>query len=254
VRATFDQRIARANELGPVNAEASALMSFYRQLLDFQKPIFEEFRSNGVTEVRALVPHFPRLIELVGRSGTEPLADFASQYLSDPVAREKLLVECWDGNATNEVSAHPAGVFFAKVLLQPYTECLATRGDVEAQSEHAVCPFCSNRPVVAALRGEGDGGKRWLVCSLCSTEWQYRRIVCPNCGEENKDKLPVYTASGLDSVRVDACDSCRIYLKSVDLTKNGRAVPVVDELASVALNIWAEEHGYTKLEPNLLGM
>jgi len=40
----------------------------------------------------------------------------------------------------------------------------------------------------------------------------------------------------------------------VDLTKNGHAVPVVDEIATVALNIWAEEHGYSKLEPNLLGM
>jgi hypothetical protein len=26
----------------------------------------------------------------------------------------------------------------------------------------------------------------------------------------------------------------------VDLTKNGRAVPVVDEIATVALNIWAD--------------
>jgi formate dehydrogenase maturation protein FdhE len=32
------------------------------------------------------------------------------------------------------------------------------------------------------------------------------------------------------------------------------AVPVVDELASVPLDIWAEEQGYTKLQPNLLGM
>jgi formate dehydrogenase maturation protein FdhE len=44
------------------------------------------------------------------------------------------------------------------------------------------------------------------------------------------------------------------YTKSLDLTKNGHAVPVVDELATVALNIWAEEHDYAKLEPNLLGM
>jgi formate dehydrogenase maturation protein FdhE len=40
----------------------------------------------------------------------------------------------------------------------------------------------------------------------------------------------------------------------VDLTRNGHAVPAVDELATVALNIWADEHGYVKLETNLLGM
>ena len=54
--------------------------------------------------------------------------------------------------------------------------------------------------------------------------------------------------------KLEACDHCRTYIKSIDLTKNGLAVPVVDELASVPLDIWAEEHGYTKLQPNLLGM
>ena len=29
---------------------------------------------------------------------------------------------------------------------------------------------------------------------------------------------------------------------------------MVDEISSVALNIWAEDHDYSKLEANLLGM
>lgn len=64
----------------------------------------------------------------------------------------------------------------------------------------------------------------------------------------------IYTASGLDHVRVEACDSCNTYVKAVDLTKDGLAIPVVDELATVALNIWVDEHGYTKLEFNILGL
>jgi FdhE protein len=40
----------------------------------------------------------------------------------------------------------------------------------------------------------------------------------------------------------------------VDLSRNGMAVPVVDEIATVSLNLWAEEHGYAKDEVNLLGM
>ena len=89
---------------------------------------------------------------------------------------------------------------------------------------------------------------------MCATGWQFRRVVCPNCGEEDKDRIPVYTASEFDHVRVDACDRCKTYIKSVDLTRDGHAVPVVDELATVALNIWAENQGYLKLEPNLLGL
>jgi hypothetical protein len=54
--------------------------------------------------------------------------------------------------------------------------------------------------------------------------------------------------------RAGACDTCKTYLKAIDLTKDGHAVPIVDEIATVALNIWAEERDYMKLETNLLGM
>jgi formate dehydrogenase maturation protein FdhE len=53
---------------------------------------------------------------------------------------------------------------------------------------------------------------------------------------------------------VDACDSCRTYIKSVDLTKNGMAVVVVDELAALSLDFWAQENNYQKLRPNLFGV
>ncbi len=53
---------------------------------------------------------------------------------------------------------------------------------------------------------------------------------------------------------MDACETCKTYIKAVDLTKNGLAVPVVDELASVPLTLWAQEHGYTKLQPNLMAV
>src|SRR5437588_8683670 len=52
----------------------------------------------------------------------------------------------------------------------------------------------------------------------------------------------------------EGCDTCGHYIKTVDLTKNGLAVPVVDELATIPLNLWAQEHGYVKLQANLLGI
>jgi FdhE protein len=253
VRARIDQRIARAAELAALGGETSRLLSLYGELLRFQKPIFEAFQSRQITDVRALVPYFSRLIDLVNKAGPDPLARFASTHLQTAADRESLLLAHWEGNA-GDASGTSANDFFARVLLQPFAESLATRGLVEARSDSGTCPFCSHKPAVAALRGEGDGGKRWLICSLCSTEWEYRRIICPNCAEEDKEKLPVYLAEGLEYVRVDGCDTCRSYLKSVDLTRNGLAVPVVDEVATVVLNIWAEEHDYTKIEFNLLGM
>ena len=104
------------------------------------------------------------------------------------------------------------------------------------------------------LRQEGDGGKRSLLCAWCATEWSIGRIVCPACGEEAVEKLAVYTASQFPHVRVEACDTCHAYLKTVDLTKDGHAVPVVDELATIPLNLWAQERQYVKLRANMLGI
>ncbi len=65
--------------------------------------------------------------------------------------------------------------------------------------------------------------------------------------------MAFYSAPEIAHVRVDVCDTCHIYLKSIDLTKTGLAVPVVDELATIPLDLWAREHGYMKLQINLLG-
>ncbi len=85
------------------------------------------------------------------------------------------------------------------------------------------------------------------------SEWEFRRILCPACGEEDHEKLPRYTAEGISAVRVEACDTCNRYLKSVDLTVDGHAVPVVDEIATAPLDLWAAEHDYRKIQLNLVG-
>jgi FdhE protein len=147
----------------------------------------------------------------------------------------------------------PGHEFCERILLQAQSEDRAHSATVPAGVQPQ-CPFCGEKPVAAVLRPEGDGGKRFLLCSLCFTEWEFRRLLCPNCGEEDKDKLPIYTAEEFPHVRVEACDTCHVYLKAVDLTKNGLAVPEVDELATPALDLWADEHGYTKLQANLFGL
>ncbi len=164
----------------------------------------------------------------------EPLASF-------PLTEDLLKAE----------PSSPEGRFFWRVLMQPQAERLRKPS---AAVYSGVCPSCGQKPVVGVLRGEGDGAKRSLLCSLCSLEWPYRRLICPNCGEEDREKLPVYKAAQIEHVRLEACDTCRTYIKSVDLTKDGFAVPQVDEIATVVLNLWADERGYSKVETNLLGM
>ncbi|HKA00824.1 MAG TPA: formate dehydrogenase accessory protein FdhE [Candidatus Solibacter sp.] len=176
-----------------------------------------------------------------------------AKFQANPTRNLDALRELVRRSAPNPAEGDPMHAFYSRVMAQADAEERAHHAKI-ATSVQPVCPFCGEKPVAAVLRPEGDGAKRFLLCSLCFTEWEFRRLLCPNCGEEDKEKLPVYTAEEFAHVRVEACDTCKVYLKAVDLTKNGLAVPEVDELASVVLDIWASEHGYTKLQTNLFGM
>ncbi len=72
-----------------------------------------------------------------------------------------------------------------------------------------------------------------MVCSFCLQEWEFRRILCPTRGEEAESKLPVYVAEQFPHIRVEACDTCKFYLRTIDLTKDGHAIPLVDDLAAI---------------------
>jgi len=85
-------------------------------------------------------------------------------------------------------------------------------------------------------------------------EWGFLRISCPACGEDRFEALAVFTSDHFMHVRLDACESCHHYLKTIDMTKDGLAVPAIDELAAVSLDIWAAEMQYHKLIPNLLAL
>lgn len=246
----WNRRIARAEELQSRFPESSGILAFYVRVARFQKRIADKLVTHPETDPCALTAYFADLSSLVSEHGPAELSAYGRESLSTPAAQEEVLMNLWEGDFQESESAK----FFARALLQPFAEALASRGNPDTQSTSPVCPFCSARPVCGVLRGEGEGAKRSLLCSLCATEWQYRRIICPNCGEEDRDKLPIYLAGEIDYVRIDACDTCRTYMKSVDLTKDGHAVPVIDELATTALTVWAEEKGYSKIETNLLGM
>ena len=86
-------------------------------------------------------------------------------------------------------------------------------------------------------------GRRTLLCSLCLAEWTFPRTRCPACGEERAEKRPHHVSESWAHVRVEECGSCRTYVKAIDLREVGLAVPVVDELASIDLDLWAVEQG-----------
>src|SRR5262249_18562941 len=200
---TWDRRIARAGELAEKYPAVAELLRFYRQLALFQKSIYEKLASASEHDVPVLLPFFAELIALVKRAGSPALAEAAAALEGDPQEDRLMLLESiWQHQVeSSQIAGEDA--FFAQALLQPYAEYLPAEAGAPGEQTATLCPFCGSKPQLGVMRQEGDGGKKFLLCSLCSTEWPFRRLLCPNCGEESKDKLPVFAAEEFDYVRVD---------------------------------------------------
>ena len=264
---SWQRRIRRAEELAGKHSYAAEVLRFYARIAAFQQMLYEKLESAasrtdreprqplaGPPELPQLIPLFGEFLSLVEKVGPARLAETARTLRSqDQGSWAELLDQFW--SATTPEEPPELESFFARAFLQPYAEFIRHRSTMQWPGySHSLCPFCNRKPGLAVMRQMGDGGQRSLICSFCLAEWTFRRIVCASCGEQNDRKLPVYTADEFDYIRVECCDSCQHYLKTVDLTKNGLADPVVDEIATAHLDLWAGEHGYLKIEPNLVGM
>jgi FdhE protein len=256
----WNKQIERADYLAGESSGSKELLSFYAQLLRAQKEIYESLSKNWLPsgdlekDLPVLRSSITELLDRVARHGPESLASEAQGLLSseaDVMAQE--LLGYWRSPSDTQ--------FFAKSVLQPYVHWLAESGIAPTGRELAggerTCPFCGGRPQLSSLQSKesnSESGNRDLLCATCLTAWEFRRVVCANCGEERPAKLGYFHSPEFDHVRIEACDSCRHYIKGIDLTRLGLAVPLVDEIYAAPLDLWAREHGYTKIELNLVGI
>jgi len=249
---SWQARIERAQRLAKAGSTATGILNCYAGILSFQAKVYAALSDHTSQSVDQLIPHFKTLLQHIPDIATQELAQAATSLFQTPDAWRQLLLHVLDDQVSENIDS--AQLFFAYSVLQPYVEFLSEKSGPHSPSTTSVCPFCGNKPVLSLHRPEGDGGRRSLVCFLCNTEWQFRRILCPNCGEEDKEKLPVISAAEFDFVRLETCNTCKTYVKTIDMTKNGHAIPQVDEIAAMSLDLWASENGYTKLQRNLFGV
>ncbi len=265
-RPSYTQRIQRAYELSGHYASSKELLNFYARLAFSQQRIFEMLSSSGEQDVAdswplvldRVTPLFPDFARTLSEISPSPMRERAMRIAaSKAIEQSALLARFWNGEFSYETEGDDAlpDRFIALAFLQPYAEWLAQSGQgIGATSGHATCPVCGSEPVCAVLRDQVHGARRGLICSLCMNEWNFQRLVCPSCGEDRFEHLPIFTPEAFPHVRVDACDTCKHYIKTIDLTKDGLAVPVVDELATTSLDLWAREQSYVKLRLNLAGV
>ena len=253
-------RIARARALAASHPAAAEPLTFFADLIALQQSIVSEHKlvlegRSSFTEsldVEAAADALPSLFTGLHRIAPATVIEAVDTLLEESRAqRRHLLHSYWCG----ERDGDPRLSFIVEALLQPFAERvaallgLAPRLPVGRIDE---CPICGDRPVVAVLRDAAHGSRRSFICGFCLGERAAPRLGCVRCGEAEFARLPVHRADEFPSTRVDACETCHAYLKTIDLTNDAHAIPIVDDVATVALDLWAREQGYERLRSNLL--
>lgn len=136
---------------------------------------------------------------------------------------------------------------FVEESLRPELEYIADKyGKIVAQSgwTEGYCPICGKEPKIGEIREEEEG-KRYLFCHQCGYKWNFRRIKCPFCGNEEQHSLAYFAVEGEESHRVDVCNKCRRYIKIIELPKTAGEVNLdVEDIATLHLDMLAYEEGY----------
>jgi FdhE protein len=122
-------------------------------------------------------------------------------------------------------------------------------GELEPETGRTThCPVCGCLPDLNLLRGEG--GMRYSLCSCCGYPWRIDRVSCAVCGNKEQGSLQYFYGEGEEACRVDLCDQCHHYIKTIDYRNLEESDPSLEDLATLHLDVVAVEKGYKRSVPN----
>jgi formate dehydrogenase maturation protein FdhE len=276
------KRRSRAEELAARWPFSAGVLTFYAALTEVQERAYlgalEDAPRPDAVAAYAAERVIPRVIELSAATGPPALVTAVLERFDelDFVGA----IEAW---LRGEELA-PIERYLARAAAGPVLEALgaAAGAACDGPRDSVHCPVCGGRPQVASFASSPEDlvtAHRYLVCSRCSGSWAYARLTCGVCGENDTAKLVVWGEVGTsqaeisDSIvkpgamrapipadarfphlRIDGCRTCSHYLLTVDAERDPRAVPLVDEIGAIPLDLYARDLALTKLVPNLMGI
>jgi hypothetical protein len=196
------------------------------------------------------------LLACFDASALQPLLAEAHRGVADcglivtPLDSLKPLDHLWHQIESFE---YPAD-FPARLVFEVFATEISGWPHREIETSAGCCPHCGFGILCSVLREEGMGRRRLGSCSLCSSEWPLPRLGCVRCREQDPEKRPIFSFEDWPYIRVEGCDSCGGWLKSLELTKDVEALPMPDDVASSAINLWASARGYESIGNHLFGL
>jgi formate dehydrogenase maturation protein FdhE len=252
------ERRRRAEQLLGREEHAAELLRLYASLTEAWAEIALEVSAKppAPAELADYVATraMPRILERTLVAGPEALRESAVArfHQGDPSA----MVRAW--LAHEEQPA--ADRYLTRASGAPVLETVPSlaRSNPTSEADPRLCPNCGGLPQLSYFGLSDEDlvtAPRRLQCSRCGQSWAYPRMVCAACGNDDTSRLPIFSDhERFPSLRLDACEACHAYLVTIDRPKDREAVPVVDELVALPLDLYARDRGFHKITPNLMGI
>ena len=104
----------------------------------------------------------------------------------------------------------------------------------------------------ASSPGRWQGSVSFL-CALLAGMGLSSRALCCLWGARRRESFLLRLIE-FPAVPNAGFEACRSYLLTIDTTKEPSAIPDIDELVALPLGLWAQEEGYLRIQPSLIGL
>lgn len=235
--------------------------------LDSQESIKEKLRNGFPIIVRQklkvnLTPSVELFFRLTGIfKDSSEIKNIEKTYSENREKLTKLLEKIFTGEedfVINEIKNAGLNselfIFLARLSVQPLAKVLNSKLKDFVDEKlwlQGYCPICGEKPSIAELRGEE--GKKYLHCSFCGYEWLYKRLSCPFCNNDDHQTLGYFYAENEEGYRIDVCDKCKKYIKTIDSRKLSQPINLeIEDWCTIHLDLIAKEKNYQKEKTTLL--
>jgi len=186
-------------------------------------------------------PHFASQVEKIDEALRNGTMDLKALFSGD--GKEQTIEQvAADRGLDKQVLS-----FLVRSSIRPSIErCVEQlRGELDPETwRKGHCPVCGSLPSLSLLKGEE--GRRYLLCSFCCYEWRIDRLFCPACDNRDQESLKYFCGEGEEAFRIDLCDRCHRYIKTIDYRNLEESDPCLEDLATLHLDILASQKGYKR--------
>jgi FdhE protein len=211
--------------------------------LDATAPVIVDEVGSAVDALQAVVP--------------APLSEAGSNLRTLEPSQFAAVVDTWIDDVT---LVDPRLGFWLGVAAGPVIEQGARAVVAPDGWKGSACAVCGGLPQASVIAEESGefmaGSPRSLVCGRCASWWSFPRATCVACGEEDPRSMESFLVEEQRWVRVDSCGTCRGYIKTFDLRERGAVdvIPLVDDVVTLTLDVWAQQRGFSRPTSSLAGV